>query len=220
MKHSVMVIDDHLLVLDGMVSTLSACPELIVTGSFTSFRDLEKAGGPGDTQLLVSDIRVGGQPCLDQLDELRRTCPGLKIVGITGVDDRSVLQKLLAFGFEGLVFKSDPIRELVHAVLAVARGGEYLSPDASMLLSEIRRSTEASAATVARLTTRERQILQLVCAGLSARKIAEQLHISVWTVTNHKANIMGKLGIRNQVGLTRFAMGAGLLNQNGNNHHT
>jgi DNA-binding NarL/FixJ family response regulator len=162
----------------------------------------------------VSDIRIGGQPCLPVLRQLRADHPQLKIVGITGIDDQTVLRQVLAAGLNGLVFKSDPVGELLVAVLAVSAGGRYFSSAVQALQAAGRAgASSGDAEALARLTQRERQILKLVCSGISARLIAEELRISVWTVTNHKSNIMDKLGIRNQVGLTRFAIEAGLVTQ-------
>lgn len=204
---NIAVVDDHPLVLEGMAVALAANPEINVCGRFLSFADLKADGCISNTALLVTDIKVHGELCLNDVKQLRHDIPKLLVVGITGIDDREILRKVLAAQFDGLVFKHELTDELLQAIACAAGGNSYYSPEVSDLISDLGRCVEANS--LEKLTPREREVLQLVSTGLSAKKIAEILHISVWTVTNHKANIMGKLGIHSQVGLTRFAISTG-----------
>lgn len=205
---NIVIVDDHPLVLNGMALALAAHPEIVVRGSFLSFADLQASGEIGSTRLLVTDIKIQGHSCLDDVVALRQAHPELLVVGITGIDDRDLLRKIVAARLDGLVFKNEPTDELLQAIVCAASGGAYFSPEVSELITDFDRSKLEDP--LEKLTPREREILKLVSSGLSAKKIAEDLHISIWTVTNHKANIMGKLGIHSQVGLTRFAIETGL----------
>jgi DNA-binding NarL/FixJ family response regulator len=127
----------------------------------------------------------------------------MKLVFVSGHDDDVFVAKALELGASGYVLKSDPLAEIEKAIAAAEKGDTYLS-------SELASRETSGAERFDQLTKREREILHYVSLGQSAKEIAQALKISTFTVTNHKANIMAKLGIHSQVGLTRFAIANGL----------
>lgn len=161
----------------------------------------------------IIDIKVHGEFTFKLMTEAMSLHPRLRIVCITGYDDDAFIERAFAAGALGFALKSDPPKELMCALTTVMLGERYVSPSLLTRFSTLVDGDEAPVVTtrLTSLTPREREVLTLVSGGKSAKEISRLLNISAWTVTNHKANIMTKLGIRNQVGLTRFAVSTGLV---------
>jgi DNA-binding NarL/FixJ family response regulator len=125
---------------------------------------------------------------------------------------RRHVEEALRAGANGYVTKSDSATELLSAIEAVGSGQTYLSPSATRHLVEIALGRGDSENGRADLSSREREVLQLIAEGMSSKEIAEALHVSVRTVDSHRANLMDKLGIHKVSGLVRYAIREGLLN--------
>lgn len=125
---------------------------------------------------------------------------------------RSHVEEALRAGANGYVTKSDSATELLSAIEAVGSGQTCLSPSATRYLVEIALGRHDPENVSSDLSSREREVLQLIAEGLSSKEIAEALHLSVRTIDSHRANLMDKLGIHKVSGLVRYAIREGLLN--------
>ena len=123
------------------------------------------------------------------------------------------MERAFEVGAEGFMLKSAVLKNIRQIILTVYNGSQYISHELTEQFAHLPQdSTKQPVQTrLSCLTKREREILRFVSLGMSARQISQSLNISTWTVINHKANIMNKLGIRNQVGLARFAFATGVV---------
>ena len=206
----ILLLDDHPAILDGLAAFLESHDGLHVVGRFPEPRQALAGLLDARPEVAVVDIKVGGGFSFEFVEEAKRRLPELKLVFITGHDDDVFLEKAFEVGGLGFVLKSEPLDELVQAVRSVVKGERYVSAEARRRFGGGDGTTVSSR--LALLTPREREVLKYVSQGMSAKEISKILNISTWTVTNHKANIMAKLDIHNQVGLARFAVATGLAN--------
>ena len=183
------LIDDHQIVRSGFAQLLNLEPDLRVVAEFGSAADA-LAGLPGSgVQLCVCDISMPDQ---SGLDLLRQLPAGLAVVMLSVHDSPALIEQALQAGAKGFLSKRCSPEELIAAVRTAAQGGCYLTPDIAQKLANSSRDP---------LTNREREIAQLLAQGLEVKSIAEQLGLSPKTVHVHRANLMDKLKVSNNVEL-------------------
>jgi two-component system response regulator NreC len=163
--------------------------------------------------VLVLDLNLPGEASIATIADLRRQMPGIQIVVLTMHDNPAFARRARAAGALGFVLKDLADNELGAAVRAAAHGREYISPRIAGRLATLRRSLTAE-----RLSTREVEVLRLLSLGHTSVEIAERLHLSPRTVESHRARIHRKLGLATRAELVRYALGRGLLGDNGAGH--
>jgi DNA-binding NarL/FixJ family response regulator len=140
---------------------------------------------------------------------VRRDHPGIPVLMLSMYDDVQTVERALRAGAAGYVLKGASVADLVQAIRAVDRGETYLSAGLSQRVG--RGAGGADDDEIDPLSPREREVLQLVAEGFTARQIAEQLGLSPKTVENHRSNIMDRLGVRTIAGLVRYAIRTGIV---------
>jgi two-component system response regulator NreC len=211
----VLVADDHAIVRTGIRHVLEGEPGFAVVG--------EAATGPEALALAlelrpdvaVLDITMPGQSGLSVTAELRRHCPGTRVLILSMHDNTEYVLESVRAGAHGYLLKDTAATELRGAVRAVAQGESYFSPPIASRLSAVVRgdlAVEASpAGLLAQLTGREREVLIGVTRGLTNKEIAAELGISHRTVETHRESLMRKLSLRSVAELTRFALETGVI---------
>ncbi|WP_338891638.1 transcriptional regulator UhpA [Aeromonas rivipollensis] len=183
------LIDDHQIVRSGFAQLLNLEPDLRVVAEFGSAADA-LAGLPGSgVQLCVCDISMPDQ---SGLDLLRQLPAGLAVVMLSVHDSPALIEQALQAGAKGFLSKRCSPEELIAAVRTAAQGGCYLTPDIAYKLASSHRDP---------LTNREREVAQLLAGGMEVKAIAERLGLSPKTVHVHRANLMDKLNVSNNVEL-------------------
>jgi DNA-binding NarL/FixJ family response regulator len=206
----VLLADDHALVRRGVRLILESEPDLtVVAEAGDGAEALEKARAC-DVDLAVLDIAMPRMTGLQAARELSRTQPDLRVLILTMHDNEQFLFEALSAGASGYVLKSVADRDLVEACRAAMRGEPFLYPGAVNAL--IRGYLDRSGGDTGRaITDREEEILKLVAEGYSSQRIADLLVISVKTVERHRANLLRKLGLKDRLELTRYAIRVGLI---------
>lgn len=230
---SLLVVDDHPLVIEGVRSLLSGQGEVQLVGQAQSLSEarafLEKHAS--DIQVVLLDIRLQDGLGIDLAREIRQKYPHLQVIALTMYDSEAYLEAIIKAGARGYLLKNTSRDELVKAIKAVLEGRYYFSEGIHDTIGQRLSSEKAVTTSVPvsadtsksiRLTKRERQILELVAKELNNVQIAAQLNLSPRTVHTHRRTIMQKLGVRNTAGLIRQAIELGLLpgkqDHAGNNH--
>lgn len=217
----VLLADDHKIVRDGLKSMLAKQLDIEVVGEAENGREAIQRARELTPDVVVMDI---GMPELNGLDAARRLIeqmPGVKIVALSMHSDRRYVSEMLAAGAKGYLLKDSAFDELTRAIRAAAEGRTYLSPGVADVVLEdyLRRigsdGDPAAPPAPRGLSSREREVLQLIAEGLSTKQIASNLHLSVKTVETHRRQIMDKLGIFNIAGLIKFAVREGLASLDG-----
>jgi two-component system response regulator NreC len=204
----VVLADDHTLVRQGLRSLLER-DGIQVVGDAQDGQELVRLAGKHSPDVAVIDI---GMPLLNGLDaarELKRVSPKTKAILLTRHDEDEYLIEALRAGAKGYVLKNQAATDLVHAIQLVCRGQVYLSPGmSSVVVNAYLSKTELP---VDPLTSREREVLQLIAEGKSTRDIASLLGISVKTADSHRSRLMRKLDIHEVASLVRYAVRKGLV---------
>jgi two-component system response regulator NreC len=208
MPTRVILADDHVLVRQALRSLLER-EGIQVVGEASDGQDAISLATKLMPDVAIIDI---GMPILNGLDAARgvcKACPKARTILLTRHDEDQYVTEALRAGVKGYVLKHQAAHDLVHAIHQVCRGGVYLSPSISRAVAE----AYLSKAEVFRdpLSTRERQVIQLIVEGKSTREIALLLGICVKTAESHRARLMHKLDIHETASLVRYAIRRGLV---------
>lgn len=208
----ILLLDDHPIILDGLAAFLDAQGDFKVVARCETPDQATAALTTTPPDVAIVDVKVQGGFSFEFVTAAKKLLPELRLVFITGHEDDVFIEKAFQAGALGYVLKSEPLTEVGNAVRSAVMGARYLSEEVRKRVSVDDDEPNGSQVQtrLSLLTRREREVLHHVSQGRSAKEISEILKISTWTVTNHKANIMAKLDIHNQVGLTRFAVSTGL----------
>jgi DNA-binding NarL/FixJ family response regulator len=213
LKTRILLADDHALVRRGLRMVLEAQPDMEVVAEVGDGAEAVKRGLEDDVDLAVVDITMPRMTGLHAARELHRRRPKLRILMLSMHENERYLYEALKAGASGYVLKSVVDRDLVEAIRAAMRGEKFLYPGAMTPLIEdfLRRARDDLPLREDPLTPREQEVVKLVAEGYSNKEIAETLVISEKTVERHRANILEKLGMRDRVELTRYAIRQGLV---------
>jgi DNA-binding NarL/FixJ family response regulator len=205
----ILLADDHAMVRRGLRMVLDAEPDLQVVAEAGDGVEAISAGLSGDVDLAVLDVSMPRITGLQAAAELARRRPELRLLMLSMHDSEPFLFQALKAGASGYVLKSAADRDLVEACRAAMRGEPFLYPAAvSRLIRDVLARAEEPADP---LTPRELQVVKLIAEAHTSEQIAELLVISPRTVDRHRENILAKLGMRDRVELTRYAIRRGLV---------
>ncbi len=206
----VLLAEDHALVAEGIRKLLE--PEFEVVGVAADGRALLAASRRLGPDLILIDIALPLLNGIDAARRLREITPA-RIVMLTMSGEPGMVREAFAAGARGYLLKSSEPSELLFALREVLRGNRYVTPAvAGDLVDAAGRPAEGTEdGPYARLTPRQREVLQLVAEGKTAKEIAAVLEISVKTVEYHKSGLKKQLGLRTQAELVRYAAAHGLV---------
>ncbi|WP_251075275.1 response regulator transcription factor [Streptomyces sp. ISL-12] len=209
----ILLADDHALVRRGVRLILEREPDLQVVAEAGDGAEAVEAARGTEVDLAVLDIAMPRLTGLQATRELAALKPGLRILMLTMHDNEQYLFQALKAGACGYVLKSVADRDLVAACRAAMRNEPFLYPGAvtALIRNYLDRVRHGEENPDQLLTPREEEVLKLVAEGHSSKDIAEILFISVKTVHRHRANLLHKLGLRDRLELTRYAIRAGLI---------
>lgn len=207
-KITVLLVDNHPLVVEGLKAVLETYPDIEVVGTAGNVEAGLKRAAETHPHVVLLDINMPQVSGIDAIEMFRETAPKSRILMLSMHDSREYISASVLRGALGYVLKDVPNEEIVQAIETVAGGGTYFSTGVSDALMHRRPKEEAVSLP---LTAREREILAQLAAGRSNRDIAELLAISVATAETHRKTIKRKLGISTTAELTRFAIEHGLL---------
>lgn len=209
----ILLADDHALVRRGVRMILDNEPDLEVVGEAGDGAEAISLARRDKPDLAILDIAMPRLTGLQAARELSRLLPDLRILILTMYDNEQYFFEALKAGASGYVLKSVADRDLVEACRAAVRGEPFLYPGAvnSLIRNYLDRAEEGGGFPAKAITDREEEILKLVAEGHSSKEIADVLVISVKTVERHRANLLQKLGLKDRLELTRYAIRAGLI---------
>ncbi len=207
----ILLVDDHEVVRRGLSVLLRAKPDWEVCGEASNGREAVEKAVKLNPDIVILDV---GMPNLNGLEATRQIVkakPEVRILILTLHDSDTLVQDVLNAGARGFLLKSDAARELVTAVEALKNNKTYFTPKvASMVLDGYLKRRDANDAggpsPRAKLTPREREIVQLLAEGKSSREVADALGLSVKTAETHRANIMRKLNLHSVSDLVLYAV--------------
>ena len=213
LKTRILLADDHTIVRQGLRFIIDAEPDLEVVVEASNGHEALTRAMKDDIDLAILDIAMPTMTGLQAARELAARRPELRMLILSMHDDEGYLFEALKAGTAGYVLKSVADRDLVEACRAAMRGEPFLYAGAERALVRdyVQRARAGETPPEDPLTPREQQIVKLIAESHTNRQIAEVLTISEKTVETHRANILEKLGMRDRVELTRYAIRRGFV---------
>ena len=212
LKTRILIADDHPIVLRGLRIVLNAQPDLEVIAEASDGDEAVKQALLHDAHLAILDISMPRKTGLQAAREITHRKPHMRVLMLSMHDNEQYLFEAISAGASGYVLKSAVDRDLVEACRATMRGQPFLYPAGiRALMRDYLERARTGETHRELLTPREEEILKLVAEAHTNDEIGELLHISKKTVERHRANILEKLGMRDRVQLTRYAIRRGLI---------
>jgi len=206
----ILIADDHPIVRSGLRRVLDAQPDLQVVAEAADGAEAVEKALAEDVDLAILDVSMPRMTGIQAATELSRRAPEIRLLMLSMFDSEQYLFESLKAGASGYVLKSGADEDIVEACRATMRGESFLYPSAvnTLVRDYIERGEDEQPDI---LTPRELEVLKLIAEAQTSKQIAEQLVISVKTVERHRQNILDKLGLRDRVELTRYAIRRGLI---------
>lgn len=205
-KIKVLVVDDHPMVLEGMRSMLAQISFAHLIGVASNAWEAIEKIKEQLPDIVLTDINMPDVSGIELAEKIRKEFPSVKIVAMSTFKERSYISKMVLNGATGYLVKSASKEEIEEALLSVHEGRLYMSFDLEMSASEQREMKNVPV-----LSTREKEVLNLIADGLTNSQIAGSLFISMHTVDSHRKNLLTKFGVKNTALLIRTATQYGLL---------
>lgn len=210
-----LVADDHGVLREGVIAILAGYPEFVVVAEAEEGKQALELARQAQPDVVILDLML---PVLDGFQvarRLRQYQPDIKIVVLSALTDMEVVGRAMAAGADAYVSKTRCLEDLVDALCLVMEGKRFVSRALDRQPLIIEPGCAGRSRQMALLTSRERQVMGMVAAGLANKQIAQRLGISVHTVRSHRQRLMDKLDIHDTATLTRLALCWGVLDQAG-----
>lgn len=213
-KIRVLVVDDHIVVRDGISALLSLAGDMEVVGEANNGSEAIEMVKKLMPNVVVMDIAMPVMGGLEATRRILKDFPDTKILVLTQYDDKEYFLPVIESGASGFITKAAASSELVTGIRSIYRGDSFLSPSVTRLLIEAYQRSivnKNSHDPYNELTQRERDIFKLLVEGSTTQEIADVLVISPKTVEGHKTNLLAKLGVRNRFELVKYALRKGII---------
>jgi len=213
MSISILLADDHAIVREGLRFLLESQPDMHVVDEVGSGREAVQRTLELQPDVVIMDITMPGLNGIEASMQIREQCPATEVIILSMHSTSEHVYRALQVGARGYLIKESAPPQVVDAVRAVHRGERFLSPSIVDTMADDwvqQRSTTGAEGPLARLSAREREVLQLVVEGHSSAEIARQIHLSPKTVDTYRSRLMDKLGVSDLISLVKFAIEHGL----------
>ena len=212
MTIKIILADDHQIVRQGLRALLASESDMKVVAEADNGRSVLRQVEKLCPDLVIMDISMPGLNGIDATRQIIADYPTVKVIALSMHSDSLFVLNMLKAGASGYLLKDCDLGELVTAIRAVMGQKAYLSPGISDVVIKdfVSGQSTSGGSALFTLTSREREVLQLMAEGKSTKEIAEHLCVSIKTVESHRKQIMDKSGIRNVAELTKYAIRQGL----------
>lgn len=207
---SILVADDHSVVRSGIYRALgSKFPEAVVAEAANA-NEIQNRLKESSWDLIILDISMPGRNGLEVLTEIATDYPDTKVIIFSMYPEDQYAVRSIRAGAAAYLTKDKPLKELMEAIRAILRGERYLPPSmAELLINEVNNRHQQSHAV---LSDREYQVFMLIASGKPVSAIADELFLSVKTISVYRANILKKMGLKNNAEITHYAFKHTLVN--------
>jgi DNA-binding NarL/FixJ family response regulator len=204
----VLIVDDHPIVRQGLAQLVNDEPDLTVCAESDTLKGALQKIAETKPDIAVVDLSLGRESGLELIKDIRVRHPKLPVLVLSMHDESLYADRVIRAGAMGYIMKDEASDRVIGAIRQVLSGKVYLSDSlSSVLLRRMARGEESTTRSpIERLTDRELQVLRLIGKGLGTRQVAEELHISVKTIENHRERIKEKLAVSTSTELVRMAV--------------
>ncbi|MDB5842083.1 MAG: two component LuxR family transcriptional regulator [Herminiimonas sp.] len=208
-KIKILLVDDHEVVRNGMRQMLGSASDIEVTGEAETAEQALRLAKEQDFNVALIDINLPDMHGLELLKQLRKARPMLAVLVLSMYSESIYALRAYKFGASGYLTKNSTAETMVAGIRKVAAGGRYVSAAMAEKLAGMIDGVSLGAHEF--LSDRELEVLKMIAAGESLVQIGKALHLSASTVTTYRTRILGKMGLKNNAELTRYAFENGLL---------
>lgn len=208
----VLLADDHKILRAGLKSLLQACENIDVVAEADNGRETVALARQIRPDIVVMDVAMPDMNGVEATRKISQLASDVRVLALSGHPDGVYVKGMLEAGAKGYLLKDAAADELINALVTIHAGRIYVSPSVTdtLVVDYLRRVKGELGPDSHALSTREREVLQLVAEGQSSAQIAATLHLSGRTVESHRKRIMDKLGLRSVAELTKYAIREGL----------
>ena len=213
MQLKVIIADDHAIIREGLKTLLENKGIKVLDIARNGREAVEKAISL-EPDIMMMDISMPDLNGVEATARIRQEVPHTRVIALSMHSSKSIINKMFASGASGYLLKESAFDEIYDAIQGVIRGNYYLTPSIERMYADEdtpSRKIWEELPKASKISTKEREILQLVAEGEKTRDIAEKLGVSIKTVETHRRNIMKKLNIFSVAGLTKFAIQEGII---------
>jgi len=212
MSIRILIAEDHKIVRQGLRSLLEQQPDVEVVAEAGDGREALRLVQETSPNIVVMDVVMPDLNGIEATRQIIARAPGVKVLALSMYSDSRLITGMLSAGASGYLLKESALEELVQAIHTVVTNQTHLSPAISRIVVKdyIDHLDGGHPSAFSLLTTREREVLQLLAEGMSVKQIAFQLGLSVKTIETHREQIMNKLNIHSVAELTKYAIREGL----------
>ncbi|PKN32958.1 MAG: DNA-binding response regulator [Deltaproteobacteria bacterium HGW-Deltaproteobacteria-19] len=213
MKIRILLADDHKIFRDGLRSLIEREPEMEIVGEAENGRKAARLAEKLAPTVIIMDVSMPDMNGIEAARNITSAMPDVRLIALSMHSDRRFVLGMLEAGAAGYLLKDCAYEELAGAIRHVVRGNTYLSPKITDVVVKgyLSKGTLSQPEATSPLTSREREILQLIAEGHSTKEIASHVCLSIKTVETHRRNIMEKLGIHSVAELTKYSIREGLI---------
>jgi two-component system invasion response regulator UvrY len=204
------IVDDHAVIRAGLREFFSSEPDFLVVGEASSGREAIDLVKATEMDVLLMDLSMPGQSGIDSLTMIRAKAPQMGVLILTGLPESQYAVNLIRQGVSGYLNKDCDPAEIAKAIRAISEGRRYISPAVAELIAQ-KLERKSDLPVHQQLSEREFQVFLKLAEGEKTGDIAEELHLSVKTVSTYRARVLGKMGLGSNAELTYYAIKANLI---------
>ena len=212
---TVLLAEDHSIVREGLRTLLEAEADIEVVGEAASGRQAVELAAKLHPAVVVMDIAMPILNGLEATRQILKVAPATRVLILSAHSDDAYVEQVIALGAAGYLIKQTAANVLPKAIREIQKGNQFFSPAISRRLDQRNRKSPDREGLLkkknANLTSREAEVLQLIAEGKANKETASELGIGLKTVEKHREHLMEKLDIHDTAGLTRYAIGAGII---------
>lgn len=214
-KISVLLVDDHTVVRQGLRALLAVEPDMEIVGEADDGRLAVQCAREMKPDVVVMDVAMPHLNGMEATRQIARAHPRIRVLVLSSYSEIEMVEQVVEAGAAGYLPKHTAAGELLDAIRTVHCGKAYFNPSITKRLRDYRAAASATGVADRKrsggLTAREAEVLQLIAEGLANKQMAAELRISIKTVEKHRQQVMNKLGIHDVAGLTRHALARGII---------
>ena len=205
-KIKVFLVDDHKLFRNGLTLLMENEKDVVVTGEAENGKQFCEAIEQEQPDVVLMDIEMPEMDGFQATEAACRKYPGIKVISLTMFGEEHYYLKMIEAGAKGFILKNSDIDEVIKAIKTVYNGGTYFSQEILYNVVKNIQDVRKETGPLFELSSRENEVLELICKGLSNTEIASELNISKRTVEKHRSNILDKTQTHNTASLVMYAV--------------
>lgn len=211
MKIKIAITDDHPLIIHGLSQSLLTVGQFELTGTYGSAKETKDGFNITLPNVLLLDIGLPDDNGINLCAFVKQNYPGVKVLALTSFGDLAIVKSFMQRGGDGYLLKTSTSAQLIEAIEKVMKGEIYLHPEVQRIMIAGSAMSSRRADFIPKLTSREKEVLQLIADEYTTPEIADKLSLSVKTIETHRQNLFQKFGCRNSAGLIKTALERGML---------